>query len=147
MASDTTERRSELETLINDLPAAVDDAAVTRMRVVAHALDEGVPVPGTDFRIGIDPIVGILPGAGDTVAGAVSLYLVAEAARLGVSLSTLARMIANVGVDTVVGSIPLLGVAFDAVWKANKWNLKLALQDLAAEGDETNTGPDVVTID
>ncbi|ELZ08827.1 hypothetical protein C478_18126 [Natrinema thermotolerans DSM 11552] len=147
MASDTTERRSDLETLIDDLPAAVDDAAVTRMRVVAHALDEGVPVPGTDFRIGLDPIVGILPGAGDTVAGAVSLYLVAEAARLGVSLSTLVRMIANVGVDTVIGSVPLLGVAFDAVWKANKWNLKLALQDLADEGSETDTGPDVVTID
>ncbi|OLZ40051.1 hypothetical protein A6E15_03235 [Natrinema saccharevitans] len=147
MASDTTERRSDLEALIDDLPAAVDDAAVTRMRVVAHALDEGVSVPGTDFRIGLDPIVGVLPGAGDTVAGAVSLYLVAEAARLGVSLSTLVRMVANVGVDTVIGSVPVLGVAFDAVWKANKWNLKLALQDLADEGGETDTGPDVVTIE
>ncbi len=147
MASDTTESRSDLEALIDDLPAAVDDAAVGRMHAVAHALDEGIRVPGTDFRIGLDPLVGILPGAGDTAAAAVSMYIVAEAARLGVSLSTLARMVANVGVDAVIGSVPVLGVAFDAVWKANKWNLKLALRELAEEGGETDTRPEVVTID
>lgn len=148
MATDSeTDYSSELEALRDDLPDHVDDAAVARMRVVAHALDEGVPIPGTDFRVGLDPIVGILPGAGDAVAAAVSLYLVAESARMGVSQSTLLRMLANIGVDAVAGSVPVLGVVFDAFWKANKWNLKLALQDLAEEGDRTESGPEVVTIE
>ncbi|MFC6766264.1 DUF4112 domain-containing protein [Natrinema soli] len=138
---------SELEEIRNDLPAAVDEAAIERMRVVAHALDEGVRVPGTDFKIGLDPIVGILPGAGDTAAAVVSLYLVAESARMGVSRSTLARMLANIGVDAVIGSVPVLGVLFDAFWKANKWNLKLALEDLAEKDGQSDGGPEVVTID
>ncbi|ELY86703.1 DUF4112 domain-containing protein [Natrinema altunense] len=131
--------RSEFEALENDLPATVDGAAIKRMRVVAHALDEGFRVPGTDVRVGLDPIVGILPGAGDAAAAVASLYLAAESARLGVSQSTLLRMLANIGIDTVIGSVPVLGVAFDAVWKANKRNLKLALTDLADEGDGADT--------
>ena len=142
-----SEFASELEALEEDLPATIDDAAIKRMRVVAHTLDDGIPVPGTDFRIGLDPIVGILPGAGDAVASIVSLYLVAEAARLGVSTPTLVRMLANVGVDTLGGSVPILGTVFDAFWKANKWNVKLALQDLAEGYDHSDTGPKTVTID
>ncbi|QLK27082.1 DUF4112 domain-containing protein [Natrinema zhouii] len=138
---------SELEELIEDLPAAVDEAAIKRMRVVAHALDEGVPIPGTNFRVGLDPIVGILPGAGDAAAAGVSLYLVVEAARMDVSQSTLLRMLANIGVDTVIGSVPVLGVIFDAFWKANKWNLKLVLEDLAETDGQSDGGPEVVTID
>jgi len=134
MASDTTTALSEdLEALEDDLPATVDGGAIERMRFVAHALDEGIRVPGTDARVGLDPILGILPGAGDTAAAAVSLYVVVEAARMGVSSSTLLRMLANVGVDAIVGSVPVLGVVFDAFWKANTWNLELALEDLAAE--------------
>jgi len=143
----TDDFSSELEELRDDLPAAVDEAAIERMRVVAHALDEGVRVPGTDFKIGLDPIVGILPGAGDTAAAVVSLYLVAESARIGVSRSTLARMLANVGIDAVIGSVPLLGVIFDAFWKANKWNLKLALTDLAEASDDSTDEPESVLID
>ncbi|WP_226007825.1 DUF4112 domain-containing protein [Natrinema salinisoli] len=137
---------SELEAL-EDLPAAVDEAAIKRMHTVAHALDEGIRVPGTDFKMGLDPIVGILPGAGDTAAAVVSLYLVVESARQGVSQSTLLRMLANIGVDAVIGSVPVLGVIFDAFWKANKWNLQLALEDLADEGGQSDSEPEVVTID
>ncbi|AFO57315.1 MULTISPECIES: DUF4112 domain-containing protein [unclassified Natrinema] len=141
------ETRSELETLENALPTMVDEAAIKRMRVVAHALDEGLRVPGTGVRVGLDPIVGILPGAGDAAAAVVSLYLAAESARLGVSQSTLLRMLANIGIDTVIGSVPLLGVAFDAVWKANKRNLKLALKDLADEGSGAAHGPDAGSLE
>ena len=134
MASDTAAALStDLETLEDDLPATVDDGAIDRMRFVAHTLDEGIRIPRTDARVGLDPIVGILPGAGDTAAAVVSLYLVVEAARMGVSRSTLLRMLANVGVDAVAGSVPVLGVLFDSFWKANAWNLELALEDLAAE--------------
>ncbi|WP_408957518.1 DUF4112 domain-containing protein [Natrinema sp. 74] len=148
MATDTTSNiASEFEEIDGELPDSVDEGTIERMRIVAHTLDEGIRVPLTDFRIGIDPIVGILPGAGDTAAAIVSLYIVAEAARMGVSRSALLRMVANVGIDAVGGSVPVLGVLFDSFWKANKWNLRLALEDLAEDGDETETGPDVVTVD
>ena len=114
-----------------ELPPTVDRAAVRRMAAVAALLDESVELPGTDYRIGIDPLLGVVPGAGDAVAAGVSLYIVLESARLGVSYGTLLAMLANVSVDAVGGSVPVLGALFDAVWKANKWNVELAVEALA----------------
>ena len=116
---------------LEDLPASVDRAAVTRMRFVARVLDDSVRIPGTEFRIGLDPVLGLLPVAGDAVSGALSLYIVVESARLGVSPKTLFGMLANVGVDVAGGSIPVVGDLFDAAWKANTRNLRLALSELA----------------
>ena len=120
---------------LEDLPASVDRAAVKRMRFVARVLDDSVRIPGTDFRIGLDPVLGLLPVAGDAVSGALSLYIVVESARLGVSPKTLFGMLANVGVDVAGGSIPVVGDLFDAAWKANTRNLRLALSELA-DADE-----------
>lgn len=120
---------------LDDLPASVDRAAVTRMRFVARVLDDSVRIPGTEFRIGLDPVLGLLPVAGDAVSGALSLYIVVESARLGVSPKTLFGMLANVGVDVAGGSIPVVGDLFDAAWKANTRNLQLALSELA-DADE-----------
>jgi len=110
---------------------AVDDGATTaeaatleRVRTVSRLLDDAVRVPGTDYRIGIDPILGILPVAGDGVAMLLSLYPVLEAYRLGMSRTALAKMLSLVAVDAVVGSVPVLGPVFDAFWKANKRNLR-----------------------
>lgn len=103
------------------------------MRTAAYLLDESLRVPGTRYRIGIDPLVGLLPVAGDTVTGLLSLYIVVEAARLGVSPGTLAKMVANVAIDVAGGSVPYLGDLFDAAWKANRRNLRLALSDLSTE--------------
>lgn len=112
--------------------APIDAPGLTRMRTIAHLLDESIPVPGTSFRVGIDPLIGLLPVSGDLVGAGLSLYLVAEAGRLGVSTLTLVRMLANVSVDLLVGSIPVIGTLFDASWKANKRNLELARNDLSA---------------
>jgi hypothetical protein len=119
----------------DDLPASLDEAAVERMRAVAKLFDEQVEIPGTDFRVGVDPLVGAVPVVGDAVGAGVSLYVVAEAAYLGVSFSTVLRMLANVAVDAIGGSVPYVGVVFDAVWKTNKRNLRLALDELV-EGAE-----------
>jgi hypothetical protein len=116
-----------------DLPESVDRAAVERMRTVAHLLDDAVRVPGTGFRVGVDPVLGLLGGVGDLIAAAGSLYVVAEAARLGVSYGTLLRMLANVTLDVAVGTVPVVGDLLDAIWKANRRNVDLALEDLAGQ--------------
>ena len=127
-----------LEVQLDDaesLPDSVDEAAVQRMRFVARLLDDSIRLPGTEFKIGLDPIVGLLPVAGDAVAAALSGYIVLESARLGVSYLTLLRMLANVGVDFAVGSVPVVGDIFDVAWKANVRNLQLALADLGVDAE------------
>lgn len=128
---------------------ALDEAALRRMRAVAHLMDDAVRVPGTDYRFGLDPVLGVLPVAGDAASAAVSMYIVAEAANLGVSYETLLRMLANVGVDATVGSVPVLGTIVDTVLKANKRNVELVRKDLerqrsrrdvAADADSTAGG-------
>ena len=114
-----------------EIPPGVDEAALHRMEAVAHALDESVRIPGTSARVGLDPILGAVPVAGDLVSGAVSLYIVAESARLGVSRATLLRMIADIAIDAVGGSVPYVGTLFDSFWKANVRNVERALADLA----------------
>lgn len=116
---------------LEDVPLSGDaEATLERIEWVGDLLDEAVPVPGTDYRVGLDPILGILPVGGDAVAMVISLYIVGEAARMGVSKSKLALMIGLVAVDAVVGSIPVIGTVFDAVWKANKWNVGMLKREL-----------------
>jgi hypothetical protein len=132
-----------------ELPESVDEAALKRMETVAYVLDESVRVPGIGFRIGIDPVLGALPVAGDVVSGAFSLYIVAESSYLGVSFTTLVEMLANITIDVVGGAIPYAGTVVDAIWKANKRNVALALEDLAkavetdGSGDRTGDGVDI----
>lgn len=97
-------------------------------------LDDAVRVPGTDRKIGIDPIVGVLPVAGDAVMAALSGYIVVEALRLDVPRETVARMVGNVLVDFLGGSIPLIGDLFDATYKANVRNVEL-LEDALDAAD------------
>jgi hypothetical protein len=120
-----------------DLPPGIDKDAVERMRFVARVLDDSVRIPGIGVRVGLDPVLGIVPGAGDVVAGALSLYVVVESARLGVSWTTLLRMLANVGVDTAAGFVPLVGSVCDVFWKANRRNVELALADLDGDVDDS----------
>jgi len=84
-----------------------------------------------------------VPVVGDAVSGVVSLYIVVEAARLGVSYGTLLRMIANVAVDIAVGSLPIVGDAFDALWKSNRRNLRLVIDDLRRDAEQQQTTVDI----
>ena len=104
---------------------------LARVRRLSHILDSAVTVPRTNIRVGLDPIVGLLPGVGDVVPTAASAYIVAEAAALGVPRATLLRMCLNLLVDAVFGSIPLVGDAFDVVWRANDRNVRLLEARLA----------------
>jgi hypothetical protein len=105
-------------------PTADEAAALERVRRVGWLLDDAIPVPGTDYRVGFDPVLGLLPVAGDLLAAVLSLYPVLEAHRLGVERRAIARMLAMVAVDVGIGSVPILGTVFDAVWKANEWNVR-----------------------
>ncbi len=104
---------------------AADEVALRRLRRFATFMDAAVPIPGTQWRVGADALIGLVPGVGDGITGLMSLYLVAEAARLGVGKATLARMLANLAVDAAVGSVPVLGDVFDVGFKANRRNLAL----------------------
>ena len=96
-----------------------------RMRRVGWLLDNSIPVPGTRFRLGIDQLIGLVPGIGDLIGGILSLYIIVEAYRFGVPRSLLARMGWNVALDTLVGEVPILGDLFDIGFKANIRNLAL----------------------
>lgn len=100
-------------------------AALQRIRTVSHLLDNAIPIPGTRFRVGLDPILGLFPGAGDFLGAALSVYIVIEAARFGLPQKTLVQMVTNLVFDSIGGSLPLLGDIFDATWKANSRNLSL----------------------
>jgi hypothetical protein len=105
--------------------ATLDPARMARLRRVGWLLDNSIPIPGTRYRLGIDQIIGLVPGIGDLIGGVLSLYIIVEAWRLGVPRGLLARMGWNVAVDTLVGEIPLLGDLFDIAFKANIRNLAL----------------------
>jgi hypothetical protein len=96
-----------------------------RLREASYLLDSSVRVPGTGYRIGLDPILGLLPVVGDLPGTVVAASIVAEAAARGVPRETLARMLGVLLVDSVFGSLPVVGDLFDAAWKANERNMRL----------------------
>jgi len=106
------------------------DRSVSQLRKWAERLvtllDDRFRIPGTDFRFGLDPVIGLLfPGIGDVVTGAGSIGLLALALRRGVPGVVLFRMILNICVDVVAGSLPIIGDIFDAAYKSNRRNLEL----------------------
>ena len=125
MDAEGTTDQAEREEWIEAGVAADEHPALRRSRKVSRLMDEAVRVPGTDFRVGLDPILGIAPVGGDAIALLLSLYPIVEAARLRLPKATIARMLLNVTLDATVGSIPVLGTLFDAVWKANHRNVRL----------------------
>jgi hypothetical protein len=102
-----------------------------RLERLAHWMDGAFRVPGLGWRFGLDGILGLVPGAGDTVAGLVGLYMLLEARRLGAPSAVILRMLANLGLDLAVGSVPVLGDVFDFAFKANRRNLDLLRRHLA----------------
>lgn len=109
---------------------------VRQLRALARLLDNAIPLPG-GYRIGLDGLIGLVPGIGDAVGASLSAYIILRAAQLGVSWTTLLRMAGNVLVDGFVGLIPILGDVFDFAWKANQRNMELldaALQKPPARG-------------
>jgi hypothetical protein len=108
-----------------EIGSRADDQLLGSYRKLAYAFDEMFRVPGTGFRFGLDSIVGLIPGAGDIAVTSLGAYALLLAFKLKAPASVLARMLANIGIDTVFGAVPFLGDLFDAAWKANTKNRHL----------------------
>ncbi len=107
-----------------------------QLELLAYWMDTAFRVPGLGIRFGFDAIIGLIPGLGDLITSLISLYILAAARRYAVPRATLMRMAFNIGVDLVVGSIPLLGDAFDVYWKANQMNVALLRRHVLATPEE-----------
>jgi Domain of unknown function (DUF4112) len=105
-------------------------AKLERLERLAYWLDDRFRVPGTRLRVGLDGLVGLVPGVGDVVTNALTAYIIYEAWRLGIPRSVLLRMLANLGIDSVVGIVPLAGDLLDMGFKANRRNVRLLRQHL-----------------
>jgi hypothetical protein len=110
------------------------EQSMARLEAVAKLMDSAFVLPGTDVRIGLDAVIGFVPGIGDLISGAVASYLVWEARRLGAPKWLIARMSANVLLDTTVGAIPILGDMFDLAFRANMRNMALLRKHVEKKG-------------
>jgi hypothetical protein len=107
---------------------------------IAALLDDIFRIPGTRIRFGLDALIGWVPGIGDSVTAVASFLIVFASWRRGAKAVTLARMIANVLLETAIGAIPVAGDAFHVIWKANRRNYRLLLRERDQPG--SNTGRD-----
>ena len=118
--------------IARDIPGMGNDPQAVRMRVEAleKLLERAFHIPGTKIPFGLDSIIGLVPVLGDLITAAMGAYMVWEARNLGMSKWQLIRMTANVGIDTAIGAIPLVGNAFDLVWRSNTKNLRIIKKHL-----------------
>ena len=113
---------------------------LNRIRKITKLLDSAIGIPGTKIRIGLDPILGLIPGGGDLIGALISAYTIYLAASFGLKSSEIFKMIQNVALETILGSVPLAGDIFDAYFKANTRNLEILENHLAE-----NPASDLVT--
>ena len=116
----------DFEALAGQVPMGRDPASVRRrVEAMEALLERAFVVPGTNYRVGLDAVVGLVPVLGDLVTTAMGAWLVWEARNLGMSKLHLLRMAGNVGVDTVIGAVPLVGDLFDFAFRSNSRNLRI----------------------
>ena len=118
----------------NVLQGEGTEQSLARLEALAQLMDGAFIIPGTNIRFGLDALIGLVPIAGDLIASLVSSYLIWEARQLGASRWVIARMIANTAVDTVFGAVPIVGDAFDVLFRANLKNLALLRRHLERRG-------------
>jgi hypothetical protein len=135
--------QDQFDRIARDLPGFGRDPASIRRRIEAmEAMLEGLfVIPGTNRRVGLDSLVGLIPVVGDLATAAMGAWIVWEARNLGMSKWQITRMAANVGVDTLVGAIPFAGDIFDFLYKSNTKNLRIIRKHLDRHH------PSTVTID
>ncbi|VEP12294.1 conserved hypothetical protein [Hyella patelloides LEGE 07179] len=111
--------------------------SLQKIRKIASLLDSAIGIPGTKFRIGLDPILGLIPGGGDLITAGISAYMIYLATRFGLERKEISKMIGNVILETALGTVPLAGDIFDAYFKANLRNLEI-LENHIAKAEAQN---------
>lgn len=106
-------------------PAAAHAEKMAHLDRLADLLDSRWRIPGTSWRFGVDALASIVPVAGDLSTAVVSAYMIKRAHEMGAPGHLLARMVGNVALDTIVGSVPVIGTVFDFAFKANRRNMVL----------------------
>lgn len=114
------------------------DPRVARATALARVLDSAFRIPGTRIRIGLDPLIGFIPGIGDAIGLAIGGYFVWAAWRIGAPPVVLGRMLGNAGLDALVGAVPLLGDLFDVAFRAHQRNARLLEAYADAPGRTTS---------
>jgi hypothetical protein len=122
--------------VINERQVKVDES----LERLSWLMDDFIRLPVIGWRVGLDALVGLIPGFGDTATSLVSFYILVSAVRYGVPKVTLLRMGMNLGIDYVVGSLPVVGDFFDAWWKSNQQNVDLLSQRATVSADEARKG-------
>jgi hypothetical protein len=117
---------------------------ISRIRRLSRLMDTAFRLPGIGIKVGLDPIIGLVPGLGDIIATLISAYIIFLAARFRLPTPILQKMFFNVGLEAVIGSIPLLGDIFDAFYKSNVRNLGLLEAHLNDEAPELLYAADVL---
>jgi len=117
-------------------PARVEES----LERLSWLMDDLIKIPGLNWRIGLDALVGLIPGFGDSATSLVSFYILASAVRYRVPKVTLLRMGLNLGIDYVVGSLPFVGDLFDAWWKSNQRNMSLLTERATVSASEARQG-------
>jgi hypothetical protein len=125
-------QRFEPESLRPRIRAGADLFSDRNLDLLSHLLDDFLRIPGTQIRFGLDGIIGLIPGVGDIIGAMASWIIILAAWLRGVPRVTLARMLVNVAIETIVGTIPVLGDAFDIAWKANRRNFALLERSMGA---------------
>ena len=117
-------------------PVKIDE----RLDRLSWLMDDLITIPGLGWRFGLDAIVGLIPGFGDTATSIVSFYILASAVRYRVPKVTLLRMGLNIGIDYLLGSLPVVGDIFDAWWKSNQMNVALLSKRATVSASEVRKG-------
>ncbi|MBE9112774.1 DUF4112 domain-containing protein [Nodosilinea sp. LEGE 07298] len=121
---------------MNTINTAAQLRNLTRIRRISRLMDTAFRIPVLGLKVGWDPVLGLIPGLGDLIATAISAYVIVLAARFGLPRGILAQMVFNIGLEAVVGTVPLVGDLFDAFYKSNVRNLKLLEAHLQCESTE-----------
>lgn len=109
---------------------------IARLAKLARLMDTAIRIPGTGIRFGADSVLGLLPVVGDASGAVIGLVIVNEARRLGLPPEKLARMVANIATDAVVGSVPLVGDLFDVYFKSHRRNAQIIFEHFDVSADE-----------
>lgn len=120
---------------MNEETIELNEEKLLRLKLLSERLDDSIKIPGTNQKIGIDAIVGIIPILGDFIGIIFSTYIMYSGIKMGVSSKIVKKMATNIAIDFIIGSIPIIGDVFDALWKANKRNVEL-IEEATIENQE-----------